>query len=55
METLLKGLPMVVAYLYDILVVSETKQDHLAVIAQLLEKLDAAGMSLNEEVCHLCT
>ena len=54
METLLKGLPMVVAYLDDILVAGKTEQEHLMNLAQVLERLDSAGMKLKKEKCAFC-
>ena len=46
MEMVLKGLPMVVAYLDDILVSGKTEQEHLTNLAQVLDRLDSAGMKL---------
>ena len=54
METLLKGLPMVVAYLDDILVAGKTEQEHLMNLPQVLECLDSAGMKLKKEKCAFC-
>ena len=54
MEMLLKGLPMVVAYLDDILVAGKTEQEHLTNLAQVLERLDCAGMKLKKEKCAFC-
>ena len=54
METLLKGLPMVVAYLVDISVAGKTEQEHLTNLAQVLERLDSAGMKLKKEKCAFC-
>ena len=54
METLLKGLPMVVAYLDDILVAGKTEQEHLTNLAQVLERIDSAGMKLKKEKCAFC-
>ena len=51
MEKLLKGLPMVVAYLDDILVTGKTEQEYLMNLAQVLERLDSAGMKLKKEKC----
>ena len=51
METVLKGMPMVVAYLDDILVAGRTEQEHLTHLAQVLEHLDSAGMKLKKEKC----
>ena len=53
-ETLLKGLPMVVAYLDDILVAGKTEQEHLTNLAQVLERLDSSGMKLKKEKCAFC-
>ena len=54
METVLKGMPMVVAYLDDILVAGRTEQEHLTHLAQVLERLDSAGMKLKKEKCAFC-
>ena len=54
METVLKGLPMVVAYLDDILVAGRTEQEHLTNLAQVLERLNSAGMKLKKEKCAFC-
>ena len=45
---------MVVAYLDDILVASKTEQEHLMNLAQVLERLDSAGMKLKKEKCAFC-
>ena len=56
METALKGLPMVVTYLDDILVAGETEEEHLSNLSQVLERLDSAGMKLKREnsKCAFC-
>ena len=54
MEAVLKGMPMVVAYLDDILVAGRTEQEHLTHLAQVLECLDSAGMKLKKEKCAFC-
>ena len=51
METVLKGLPMVVAYLDDILVAGRTEQEHFTNFTQVLEHLNSAGMKLKKEKC----
>ena len=55
MEMLLKGLPMIVAYLDDTLVASKTEQEHLTNLAQVLEHLDSAGMKLKRRSVLLST
>ena len=40
METVLKGMSMVFAYLDDILVAGRMEQEHLTHLAQVLERLD---------------
>ena len=54
METVLKGLPMVVVYLDDILVARKTEQEHMMNLAQVLEHLDSAGMKLKRDKCAFC-
>ena len=51
MEMVYKGMPMVVVYLDDILVAGRTEQEHLTHLAQVLERLDSAGMKLKKEKC----
>ena len=53
-ETVLKGLPMVVAYLDDILVAGRTEQEHLMNLTKVLECLHLAGMKLRKEKCAFC-
>ena len=45
---------MVVAYLDDILVAGKTEQEHLTHLAQVLERVDSAGMKLKKEKCAFC-
>ena len=54
METVLKWLPMVVAYFDDILVSGKTEQEHLTNLAQVLDQLDSAGMKFKKEKCAFC-
>ena len=55
METVLKGLPMVVSYLDNILVAGRTKQKHLTNFTQVLERLNsAAGIKFKKEKCASC-
>ena len=54
METVLKELPMFVAYLDDILVAGKTEQKHLMNLAQVLEHLDSGGMKLKRSKCTFC-
>ena len=54
METELKGLTIVVAYLDDILVSGKTEQEHLTHLAQVLDRLDSAGIKLKKEKCAFC-
>ena len=51
METLLQGIPRVSVYLDDILVTGASEQEHLANLAQVLQRLEAAGMRLRRSKC----
>ena len=51
METLLQGLPGVCLYLDDILVTSQSDQEHLTNLSAVLQKLAAAGMKLKPNKC----
>jgi len=52
MDLLLAGVGGVHVYLDDILVFSKTVTDHLATLATVFRKLDAAGLLLNSDKCH---
>ena len=54
METLLRDLPMVVVYIDDILVAGRSQEEHLANLAQVLQRLEDAGMRLKKEKCSFC-
>ena len=51
MENLLQGIPRVCVYLDDILVTGATEQEHLANLAQVLQRLETAGMKLKRPKC----
>ena len=51
MENLLQGIPRVCIYIDDILVTGATKDEHLANLAQVLQKLERAGMRLTRDKC----
>jgi hypothetical protein len=51
MENLLQGIPRVCVYLDDILVTGATEQEHLANLAQVLQRLQSAGMRLKSSKC----
>ena len=51
METLLQGIPRVSMYLDNILVTGASEQEHLANLAQVLQRLEAAGMRLKRSKC----
>ena len=54
METLLRDLPMVVVYIDDILVAGRSQVEHLANLAQVLQRLEEAGKRLKKEKCSFC-
>lgn len=51
MESILQGIPKVVVYLDDILVTGATMDEHLATLRLVLEKLEAAGLTLKKSKC----
>ena len=51
MEHLLQGIPRVCVYINDILVRGATEEEHLANLAQVLQRLQSAGMRLKREKC----
>ena len=51
MENLLKGIPGVVVYLDDILVMGSSEEKHLASLKQVLARLQEAGLRLNRKKC----
>ena len=51
MDTLLQGLPKVCVYLDDILVAGVDEADHLNNLTKVLDKLEEAGLMLNESKC----
>ncbi|XP_062380634.1 uncharacterized protein K02A2.6-like [Sardina pilchardus] len=53
MENLLQGIPMVAVYLDDILVTGENVQAHLKNLAEVLSRLEKAGLRLKRTKCEL--
>ena len=51
MENLLQGIPRVCVYLDDILVTGAIEEEHLANLAQVLQRLETAGMRLKCQKC----
>ena len=54
METLLRDLPMVVVYIDDALLAERSQEEHLANLAQVLQRLKDTGMRLKKEKCSFC-
>ena len=51
MECLLKGIPGVVIYIDDILVIGPTEEAHLSTLEEVLKILGEAGLRLKKEKC----
>ena len=54
METILQGLPGVVVFLDDILIVGSTKTEHDARLRMVLSRLQSAGLRLRADKCAIC-
>ena len=54
METILQGLPGVVVFLDDILIVGSTKKEHDARLRMVLSRLQSAGLRLRADKCAIC-
>jgi hypothetical protein len=52
MDSILSGLKNVFCYIDDILVVSESKSEHLKVLAQVFERLADYNVKLNKDKCE---
>ena len=52
MESILQGIPGVAVYLDDILVSGKNEKEHLAVVEQVLDCLEEAGLLLNRDKCE---
>ena len=51
-ESLLQGIPKVVVYLDDILVTGSTDEEHLQNLAEVLKRIQQAGLRLKKEKCE---
>ena len=51
-ESIIQGIPGVVAYLDDILVTGSTDQEHLTVLEEVPGQLGNAGLRVRKEKCH---
>ena len=52
MDTLLKGMKHVTAYIDDIVVTGATEEEHTANLNEVLSRLEAAGLRLKREKCR---
>ena len=52
MMGILKDLPFAIAYLDDIIIFSNTPQEHLSHIHMVFEKLQTANLSMKKNKCH---
>ena len=52
MDSLLKGIPGVVVYLDDILIMGSSEEEHLSSLKQVLTRLQDAGLRLNKKKCN---
>ena len=52
MESLLQSLPHVVVYLDDILITGENDEEHLRILAEVLNRMKKSGLRLNRTKCE---
>ena len=52
MESLLQNLPHIVVYLDDILITGENNEEHLRVLAEVLNRMKQSGLRLNRTKCE---
>lgn len=52
MEQVLQGIPNVVVYLYDILVVGKDEADHLKTLAKVLNRLEEHELRVKKNKCR---
>ena len=53
-KNLLNGIPRVILYLDDILVIGVVKEDHLHNLQLVFERLHSAGLFLKKDKCKFC-
>ena len=51
MENVLRGIPKVSVYIDDILITGENEEEHLKILAQVLSKLEQAGLRVQKPKC----
>ena len=51
MESVLRGISGVVVYLDDILITAPTEEEHVAILAEVLKRLQEAGLCLKRDKC----
>ena len=52
MENILQAMPKVVVYLDDILVAGDSKEEHLRLWGELLDRLERAGLRARKDKCQ---
>ena len=52
MDKVLKDIPFAIAYLYDIIIYSETAKEHLDALQQFFHKLCNAELTMKLSKCH---
>ena len=52
MENILQGIPKVVVYLDDILVAGDSKEEHLRLLGEVLDRLERAGLRARKDKCQ---
>lgn len=53
MAALLSGIDNILIYIDDVVIATETLEEHAATLRQVFERFDAAGLALNKEKCHI--
>ena len=52
MDTILQGIPGVLCYVDDILIVGKTREEHISTLQEVLKRLQKEGLKLSKDKCR---